>query len=109
MAKKLSRVATVANCGKNIMMAIKREQEAAILKDAVVDIPNNTWVAIRLSSEYKKAGVTDFDTQDKLITTLDIKDIKEEKVDIPKPRKEYKGFWKKLKLAFSKKVVYTEE
>ena len=105
--KKFNRVAVTSNCGKNIVLAIKKEQEAAIFKDAIQDIPTDKWVAIKLSSKIQKPDT--FEVQEKLVTTLEIQDIEEKKVKLPKQRKEYTGFWKKLKLAFSKKVAYTEE
>jgi len=99
----------------NTLCEIENKQKAELVQQAANKIGYRQWVAIKLDATTRSPEPWEDPLKPtEIISTLELKPIKEEHVEVRvmEPRfchKEYKGFWKKLKLAFSKKVAYTEE
>ena len=94
---------------------LKKHQKIELVNQLADNLTDKQWVSIQFKSQIKKP----FPGEDplapvELISSLEVRPVVEAPVEIkvltPKySHKKYTGFWQKLKLAFSKKTVYTEE
>jgi len=99
-----------------VISSIKTEMKNEIFHKVATEMPENTWFAIRLrvakTTNYIM-GPADPLAPPELIANLEIKPVQDEYVKIVSPAfvnyKRQKGFWKRLKLLFSRKAIYTEE
>ena len=95
---------------KAYLDALWTHQKDELLRE-IRKIPMRTKKVIEFNRGVVPPSLKDDPILDSLcISTLTIDDVLEKHVTLYTPRsdlKEHKGFWKKLKLLFSKKVVYT--
>ena len=98
---------------KEEMHYVEEELKKEIYLEASQKLPNNNWFTVKYRSKVEKDFVADPLSPTYLIGALTIQPTQHEYVKTVVPvfvtYKEHKGFWKKLKLLFSKKSVYTEE